>query len=453
MAESTGQEIIMDSRACGKCRYELRGLRVGSKCPECGEPIRSRPKKFNARAGTLTDADPLYVSTLRWGFVAMSVGILFSIIGAVFGAFNFWIGFAASIFASAAWCGGVFLISNPRPPEFDQLQEKVLDNPQMRLLVRACGAVWVLYTLVGGAYEALLIAAAKGGGNGLLEGAMLALAVLTGIGAYVSLIPLCIFVSDMAFWMSDDAGGWRLRGAAWTMAVIGTINLLFTGLVVAGVTWLGFFTVWLSFIVFIATVVFGYSVLGCARMAAYTLRYQSEIEGRAERISDRIRAKTERRGGIIGYDMDCRDCGYSLRGLPNGGTCPECGMSYADITPPPMGNEKAWDPENEEAIGVDENAPPKPIIARMPSIGKDARLNAMGPRQQIPPVDDDAPIPLAMGDGPASDAVSGDAADAGDDLPEDMQEIESDGVIPLADAGDGSIPLAEDDEDPDDRTA
>jgi predicted Zn-ribbon and HTH transcriptional regulator len=443
MSASAGQEIVMGSRACRKCKYELRGLRIGGNCPECGEPIRSRPKKFNAREGTLTDADPHYVSTLRWGFVAMSVGIVLAILGAVSGTFSFGAGLVGSVLASLAWCGGVLLISNPRPPEFDQLGDKVLDNPKMRLLVRAAGAVWVLYTLVGGGYEALRIAGLNGGGNGLLEGVMLVLTVLTGIGAYLSLIPVCIFVSDMAFWMSDDAGGWRLRGAAWTMAVVGTVNLLFTGLVVAGVSWLGFFTVWLSIIVFIATVVFGLSVLGCAKMAGYTLRYQAEIEGRAERISERIRAKTEHRGGMIGHDMDCRECGYNLRGLPNGGSCPECGLSYADITPPPLRpRDKPWDPADHEALAVDESSAALPIIARVPSIGKDSVRGARGDRQQIPPVDDDSPIPLAMGD-------------ADQDLPEDMQDVGAGEGVALtdADADDGSIPLADDDGDEGDRKA
>ncbi|GEM_PF-1347318 len=447
--DSDPKPIIMESRACRSCGYELKGLRIGDNCPECGTLIRSRPKSFNAREGTIIDADPQYVGTLRWGFVAMSSGILLAIVGAVIGGASFGIGFATSTLASLAWCGGVFLISNPRPPEFDQLCNPVLDSPKMRLLVRVCGAVWVLYTLVGGGYDALAIAAANGGGSALLEGVVLVLSVLTGIGAYLSLIPLCVFVSDMAFWMSDDAGGWRLRGAAWTMAVLGTANLLFLVLAAVGLTWLRFPAFILGIVVFVASVVFGLSVFGCARMATYTLRYQLEIEGRAERISERIRAKTENRGGAIGHDMDCRGCGYNLRGLPNGGSCPECGLSYADLTGPAVAApDKPWDPGQDESLEVDENAVPQAIIARLPSIGKRRDHHGAGDRQQIAPIDDDAPIPLAGG--PGTDP----GLDPGGDLPEDMQETTDSDGVPRADADDdGAIPLVDDDPDPDDRTA
>lgn len=449
--EADLKPVIMESRACRSCGYELKGLRIGDHCPECGTLIRSRPKSFNAREGTITDADPKYVRMLAAGFWLMAGGILIAIGAVVLGVVVVWFGgpgllvsTLGGVLGAVCWCVGSFVVSRPRPPEFAERNEPVLDNPTFRLMVRISGSVWIASVLLNAAHTAL----ESSGGSPLLEGVVLVLLIGVGLVSFVSLVPLCIFVSDMSFWMSDDSGGWRLRGAAWTMAVFGTLALVLTGLAALGATWANLFLFWCWLVVFVAQFVFALAVLGCARMATYTLRYQMEIEGRAERISERIRAKTENRGGLIGHDMDCRDCGYNLRGLPNGGSCPECGRSYADLTGPAVSAPgEPWDPSRDESLEVDENAVPQAIIARLPSIGKHREHHGSGDRQQIAPVDDDAPIPLAGG------PSGGLSVDPGEDLPEDMQDTGRDGIS-LADADDdGAIPLVDDDTDPDDRTA
>lgn len=453
--DSELKPVIMESRACRNCKYELRGLRIGANCPECGEPIRSRPKTFNAREGTITDADPEYVRGLASGFWLMAGGILVAIGSVVLGVVVSWFGGPANavsiiggVTGAVCWCVGAFVISRPRPAVFAERDDPVLDSPKFRLMVRISGSIWIASVLLNGVYQVL----EASGASALLQGFVLVMLIIVGLVSFVSLVPLCIFVSDMSFWMSDDSGGWRLRGAAWAMAIFGTLALMLTAFSALGAPWANLFLVWCWIVVFVAQVVFAFSVLGCARMATYSLRYQMETEGRAERISERIRAKTEHGGGLIGHDMDCRDCGYNLRGLPNGGSCPECGLSYADITPPPNRQaDKPWDPADEEAIDVDANVAPQAIIARMPSIGKARDRHAQGGQQQIPPVDDDAPIPLAMG----PDGDSG--AHLDDDLPEDMQDAspESGSTVADADAGDddGVIPLVDDEPGEDDRTA
>ncbi|MFK7883464.1 MAG: hypothetical protein AB8F26_04685 [Phycisphaerales bacterium] len=447
--------VIMDSRSCRGCGYELRGLRTGRNCPECGELIRSRPKTFNAREGTLSDADPAYVELLRWGFVLMSVGIGVAIFSVFAGIRNELMGSGLSVLASGAWCGGIWIVSRPRPPVFAELNEAVLDNPRMQLLIRACGAVWVAYALISAAHGALASAGPGGAAGGaavaapgLLENVLLGLKVVIGLGAYLSLIPMCIFVGDMAFWMSNDSGGWRLRAAAWVMAVFGVISIVMGGLSAVGMSYLALFGFFASILVFGAAVVFGWSVLECARMASFVLSYQENVHGRTERITKRLMDQTEN-GGTVAGDMDCRGCGYNLRGLPNGGQCPECGTSYADVTPMPIRPDRVRSPEEDAPIDLDESGELLPIIARTPSINPDARAESLGGhRQQIPPIDDDKPIPLAMG--------TGSFPDPGEDLPEDLQDEDGSDGSALADADgavdDGSIPFADDAEFPDDRT-
>lgn len=383
----TQQSIITDKRACEKCDYELRGLRVGGNCPECGTPIRAKRKSFGAREGNLTDAPPRYIRGLRLGFTLMAGAIALSIFGAVAGTMSFALGFIAALAASALWLVGVFQISKPRPPEFAEREEPILDGERMRTIVRACGAVWVFYVLFAGGHDALVLAAAKGGGNGILEGLMLGLRVLAGVGAYLSLIPMCIYVSEMAFWMSDDAGGWRLRGAAWAMAVFGTLQLLMQGMAAMGADFLMLFVFWCAVIVLIADVVFGLAIIGCARMAGYALSYQAQIEGRQERITQRLNDRTSR-GGTVSGDMECRGCGYNLRGLPNGGKCPECGTSYADITPMAIIPPRQRRPEDEAPIELDETGEAQVIVSREVSIDPDARARAQGERARISPADE-----------------------------------------------------------------
>lgn len=332
------------------------------------------------------------------------------------------------------------MISRPRPAKFAERHDPVLDSPKFRLMVRISGSIWIGHVILDAAYTALQ----SGGAPSMLEGVVLVLMIIVGVVSFVSLVPMCVFVSDMAFWMSDDSGGWRLRGAAWTLAIFGSLALLMTAGMAAGAVWLGLFLLWIWIIVFVAQIVFGLSVIGCARMATYTLTYQRGIEGRAERITQRLMDKTSR-GGTVAGDMECRGCGYNLRGLPNGGNCPECGYSYADITPAAIRPDPVRRPEDDTPIDLEESGEVQEIISREQSINPDARAESLGGHQQrIPVIDDDnRPIPLAFDGGSGSDP--------GDDLPEDMQD--PDDVISLADADDGAIPFADDPDEPDDRQA
>lgn len=423
-----GDTVITENRPCRKCGYELKGLRVGLQCPECGEPIKSRPKSKGAREGTMADADPAYVATLRWGFVLMSLAIMASLFGMIVRFFAYfggpawyWAGSSISVIASFAWCGGVLIVSRPRPEPFNSLDEPILDNARVRTLVRVCGGVWVVYTLASVAHIALLEAATNGGGNGLLQGVAAFFRVLGGLGAYLSLIPLCIYVGELAFWMSDDTGGWRLRAAAWAMAVFGTLLMLCVGLTAIGVTIVAWLAFWISIVVVVAAVSFAWSVVQCAGLASWVLRYQNQVEGRAERITERLRERVEHGGKVTG-DTFCRGCGYSLRGLPNGGRCPECGESYADITPFPIFNDRPRRPEDELPLDIDESGTPQKIVPRRPSFGPLAREP------------DETPIPL-----------SGEDADMPDDMQDFPEARPMPGPLAGRDEDDQSIPLADDD--------
>lgn len=405
-------QVVMESRPCRKCGYDLKGLRVGHLCPECGQTIRLAPKPVNARAGTMTDADPRYVRLIVAGFGAMSAGILCSLFGLVIGRFSPIFGAAILVLGAVAWAAGVWIISQPRPPEFAELDNAILDTARSRLTVRVAAALWAAFIL-------LLLVSDLATGVSFLGPTLNAAAAIAGLAAFAGLIPISIFVAELSFWMSNDAGGWQLRGAAWMMMIFGALAMILT--VIAS----PFFAFWALLVVAAAAAILFWHILGCVTQARWVLKYQIENEGRSERINQRIRDRTER-GGTVAGSMPCLECGYELRGLPYGGRCPECGESYAEHTPLPVHRPfAAKRPGEDEPIDLDQDdhAPIHIIQSKPPAFSKSTEKPAApvqgAPRLtpedhtepiRIPPppvnADDDAPIPLA-GD---------------EDEPEDLQD-------------------------------
>lgn len=65
---------------CRKCQYNLRGLAVDGRCPECGTPVG-----LSTRGDYLRYSDPAWVASLRTGVQLMLWAIVVSILGAVVG--------------------------------------------------------------------------------------------------------------------------------------------------------------------------------------------------------------------------------------------------------------------------------------------------------------------------------------------------------------------------------
>lgn len=392
------QQTIMKTRPCRKCGYDLIGLEVGGKCPECGEPIRAVRKSRGPREGTMTDAPPAYVKGVLVGFALMSAGVMGGMAGVVLSLFG-WLGAVVLVLASAAWFAGVWVISRPRPPEFAELENPILDAPRSRLAVRLAGGAWPVF-------EVLLLAAVAASSLGVVGGALAVLAGLAGLAAFVGLITISVYVAEIEFWMSDDTGGWQLRGAAWMMTIFGVLSVV--------LFWFApLFGFMCAVVVLVGAFILMLHIVGCVSQARWVLRYQQQNEGRAERVTERLRDRAER-GGTVAGSTPCLECGYELRGLPHGGRCPECGTSYADLTPFPMMPRPVRD---ETPIEIDETGPVQTI--------RPAVQHFSGKK---PGPVDETPIPLAGDDG---------------DLPEDLQDptpsrpeappepADDDGVIPL----------------------
>lgn len=412
------QNVITETRLCRKCEYDLKGLKVGGTCPECGEPIRAK-RSLSAREGHMTDAPPRFVRAVVFGFALMSAGILATFVGLALTLFGVVLGPLSLLVGAAAYPAGVVILSRPRPEPFAERENPMLDSAKFRTGVRVAAGFWA------GALSLVAIGGlvAISGSPGVGSGFMLA-GGLVGVGALIGLVPTSIFIAELEFWMSDDDGGWQLRGAAWCMMIFGV-------LAVPLALFMPLFAFMAALVVFGAAFVLFRHIIGCVTQARWVLRYQEQKEGQAERITERLRDRTER-GGTVAGSTPCLECGYELRGLPYGGRCPECGASYADRTPVPTRRPPSRRPEDDEPIALDEtDTPPKGFIrSRMPSFGK----------VPPPPPRDDTPIPLA-GDAPEADP------DTDDDMQAPQPSASSEPATPPAD-DDAPIPLAdEDDED------
>ncbi len=104
-----GKNPIQEDRPCLHCGYNVRGLKMGQKCPECGEVI-SRPKVLVH----MMDAPVSYLKSMRMGMWITALGTLLPIVEVVFGvpgAIRWMV--EATGYAMVAW--GVWILTQPRP--------------------------------------------------------------------------------------------------------------------------------------------------------------------------------------------------------------------------------------------------------------------------------------------------------------------------------------------------
>lgn len=316
---------VATDRECDHCGYNLKGLPMGSKCPECGTPMR---RKSIRTSGTMTDEAPTrFVRVLRLGFMLASAGIVLSVLAIFAGRASSFI----EIMASLLWVAGIFFITQPRPGKGTIRPDKVLDEPRLRLAIRVLNLAWPLSALIGAALAALK--ATTTGGPAFVVGLLTVLNALTGIIAWLGMIPTSIYLAELAYWSSNDTLAHRMRGAAWILAVVGTITALLTGFgLLLGSSALLFVAVFPGILIFLTVVVYNFTFLQMTSVMHEVIKHQHLAAGSFERMQERRKREEQYRGRIVD-DTYCDECGYNLIGLEQGGRCPECGHSYAGHSP------------------------------------------------------------------------------------------------------------------------
>lgn len=268
-----GRKIEGDLR-CGQCGYDLRGLRYGTLCPECGTPANGTTRaRFTS---TLTEAPRAYLSQLLLGCVLMLIsGCL--VVGLYFlGRTLLPRSSVAPLFplpAMVVWGAGVWIVTQPRRPGVPENIDHREEWKRVRDAARWSQAGWGLASLMYSAAQSInsgAIAAYKAS-NGFNASVPLGSlptysppavfyalnwAGMLGVGcAFLGLAAILLYLALLADWASDTSLAERLKLAAIAIGVCFPLWLL--GFVlgpVLGTAYTGLFGMPSSFISFVSVV-------------------------------------------------------------------------------------------------------------------------------------------------------------------------------------------------------
>lgn len=299
-----GAPTIADDTPCRSCGYNLRGLVIGTRCPECGTVIVGKGKA-RLPQDTMADAPKAYLNLLSVGFAC--VGVAASIY--LLTTFALVMDFAAAVrsnitgittvsgmpsslltrfgglVASVLWVTGAAIVILPRPgvdgktrgengrPEWYRLRLGVL------ITAGALG-------LTSGAYSLSLIFGISG---------LAWIGWLIGVTFFASVIPLCVHLSNLAYWGTDTDLSDRLRSIGILLGITGLLlAVLFSpvGIIIglfAGMIILGCIVLLIWFIVL---------MFKMSSMVSWAVQNAKQAEARDQRFAEKARREAEEMPGV-----------------------------------------------------------------------------------------------------------------------------------------------------------
>jgi hypothetical protein len=277
-----GKSITTDLK-CGQCGYDLRGLKFGSPCPECGTPASGTTRaRFTS---TLTEAPREYLSNLLLGCVLMLLSGVMMITLYFLGKSVVGGSPLAPLFpvpAALVWALSVWMVTQPRRPGVPENIDHTQEWKRIRDIARWSQLGWVVACVLFAGAEAVTGAAltrfnAANFGPatpvGVMPGfsppavsyAMNWIGALAFGGAFLGLPALMIYLALLANWASDTSLAERLNLAALAVAVCFPLWLIGFALgPVLGTAYTGILqsTSWLvSFVSVIGTFIWGLSFI------------------------------------------------------------------------------------------------------------------------------------------------------------------------------------------------
>ena len=261
--------LIAEDRACDGCGYNLRGLRLDGRCPECGRRIH---------VGTpLSIDDPMSLApraVIRafrrgtWLASGCVVGWLLLEAFFYFGPIREGVHRVALLVLAAGWCLATWLLTpsfSIEPARFHGFGGR----GHLRIVARVLQGGWLLAAVTS------FLPWLPGAAWVALAGALVGLA---------GLMALSVVLMRLADWVRDDTArrnfNWFLWGVVpgaiafgYLVPILGRMPLLGLALLAGGILWVLF--------------QFPVGVLSLGRSMEYTMRHARDLEARGLRQRER----------------------------------------------------------------------------------------------------------------------------------------------------------------------
>lgn len=207
--------VLLRDQACPGCGYNLKGLKSGGTCPECGRTILA----VDIRMGDALSDSPLsYMRELGSGgwllALAYPVLMLAGIAGLVLvpSRASPWIMIASGVLLAGAgslWLLGVFIVTRPRRSRVKLHEDEGL---WFRNGARLTQASWIV---------AGLVVSSRGAFAGAPAEPFVWATWVFALAAYFGMALLMIHISVLCEWASDTGlAGW-FRTIAWIIGALG----------------------------------------------------------------------------------------------------------------------------------------------------------------------------------------------------------------------------------------
>ena len=311
---SPNTSLFSSARPCGKCGFDLEGLTPGDSCPECGTVIQA-VLPFG-KVVALGESPRPWLKLLRIGCACMAIGgFAYSVLPAVVFVWstgdeirrfighlvapvsqlgstrrsipNDTIVFGVALALAVCWAVGVWLVTRPRP-------RGTYPGTAFRP-----SAEWLAQRWLARAGATLGPASAFMLGSWIDTGSWISASLWFLVVAF-AVIPALSYLSGLLFWARDDGMAWATRGAITLVGFTGVILVVSPMPVVKPLQLLAVF----GGMIFMLGVAFGqWASFRMVSLIRWAIQHAEEAAAQDERRrrkakEARLRASAQRAGEI-----------------------------------------------------------------------------------------------------------------------------------------------------------